>query len=168
MIKDVLIQKAPVFTDTRGKFLEFGKQSELKVSFPQTNILPTKFMCGRGIHVSRFPQYKFVTVAQGKALQVLVDFRGYDRVVQTVLLEEGVQVLVPPFVGHGLIALDPVTICLYQSSTEYAPKVEVSYSLKSACLLPFYEGFLRPTDLILSEKDSNTPEIPHGLIDWMV
>ena len=85
----------------------------------------------RGLHFQRPPhaQAKLVRVAQGRALDVVVDLRRDSPTFgqhQTVELSAAVGniLFVPVGFAHGFVALEEDTLFLYKCSDYYAPQSE--------------------------------------------
>ena len=126
-----------IFGDPRGAFFEsFSARTMENLGLPpldwvQDNQSISKAGTLRGLHFQRPPhaQAKLVRVAQGRALDVVVDLRRdsptfgqHARVLLTAAL--GNCVFVPVGFAHGFVALDDDTLFLYKCSDYYAPTAE--------------------------------------------
>ena len=126
-----------IFGDPRGAFFEsFSAHTMENLGLPhldwvQDNQSISKAGTLRGLHFQRPPhaQAKLVRVAQGRALDVVVDIRRdsptYGQHAQVLLTAElGNVVFVPVGFAHGFVALEDNTIFLYKCSDYYAPAAE--------------------------------------------
>ena len=116
-------------TDARGTVREFFRESGHTSALPaigpwqQINVTETLPGALRGIHAEAMT--KLVGVISGEAFGAYVDLRPQSptfRVVVTVELRPGVQVLVPAGVGNGFQSLgDRPTQYLYAFDAEWRP-----------------------------------------------
>ena len=126
-----------IFGDPRGAFFEsFSARAMEGLGLPhldwvQDNQSISKAGTLRGLHFQRPPhaQAKLVRVAQGRALDVVVDIRRdsptYGQHAQVLLTAELGNVLyVPEGFAHGFVALEDDTLFLYKCSDYYAPAAE--------------------------------------------
>ena len=125
-----------VFGDARGAFFEsfsekIMRQAGVEVNWVQDN--QSRSMRGvlRGLHFQRPPyaQAKLVRVAQGRALDVVVDIRRdsptYRQHVAVELDSTRFNMLyVPTGFAHGFAALEDDTLFLYKCSNYYEPSSE--------------------------------------------
>ncbi|GAA4367215.1 dTDP-4-dehydrorhamnose 3,5-epimerase [Hymenobacter saemangeumensis] len=132
-----LIEFVPrVFADERGVFFEsfsarLMEQAGAVANWVQDNQSRSKKGVLRGLHFQRPPhaQAKMVRVAQGRALDVVVDLRRdsptYGQHAKVELSTEKSNVLfVPAGFAHGFVALEDDTLFLYKCSDYYAPAAE--------------------------------------------
>ena len=127
-----------LFGDPRGVFYEtysarlmqeLGLPAEL--NWVQDNQSKSQPSVVRGLHFQRPPhaQAKLVRVAQGRALDVVVDIRrasptfGQHAAVE-LSAEKGNILFVPVGFSHGFVALEEDTLFLYKCSDYYAPLAE--------------------------------------------
>lgn len=127
-----------LFTDERGTFYEtFSARLMQEAGLPadlnwvQDNQSSSTRGVLRGLHFQRPPhaQAKLVRVAQGRALDVVVDLRPasptfgqHARVELSAAL--GNVLYVPIGFAHGFMALEDDTLFLYKCSDYYAPPAE--------------------------------------------
>ena len=126
-----------VFGDPRGAFFEsFSARTMEGLGLPhldwvQDNQSISKVGTLRGLHFQRPPhaQAKLVRVAQGRALDVVVDIRrdsltfGQHATVELTAALGNV-LYVPVGFAHGFVALEDNTLFLYKCSDYYAPAAE--------------------------------------------
>ncbi|RZK52588.1 MAG: dTDP-4-dehydrorhamnose 3,5-epimerase [Hymenobacter sp.] len=126
-----------IFGDPRGAFFEsFSARTMENLGLPHLNWVQdnqsiSKAGTLRGLHFQRPPhaQAKLVRVAQGRALDVVVDIRHdsptYGQHAKVLLSAElGNVVYVPVGFAHGFVALEDNTLFLYKCSDYYAPAAE--------------------------------------------
>lgn len=126
-----------IFGDPRGAFFEsFSARTMESLGLPrldwvQDNQSSSKAGTLRGLHFQRPPhaQAKLVRVAQGRALDVVVDIRAdsptFGQHAKVLLTAElGNVFYVPVGFAHGFVALDDDTLFLYKCSDYYAPAAE--------------------------------------------
>jgi dTDP-4-dehydrorhamnose 3,5-epimerase len=126
-----------IFGDPRGAFFEsFSARTMEELGLPrhhwvQDNQSISKAGTLRGLHFQRPPhaQAKLVRVAQGRAIDVVVDLRhlsptfGQHAKVE-LTAELGNVFYVPEGFAHGFVALEDNTLFLYKCSDYYAPSAE--------------------------------------------
>ena len=126
-----------IFGDPRGAFFEsFSARTMQSLGLPpldwvQDNQSISKAGTLRGLHFQRPPhaQAKLVRVAQGRALDVVVDLRRdsptFGQHAKVLLTAElGNVFFVPVGFAHGFVALEDDTLFLYKCSDYYAPAAE--------------------------------------------
>lgn len=126
-----------VFADARGSFFEsfsarlLAEKAGIEHDWVQDNQSVSSAGVLRGLHFQRPPhaQAKLVRVAQGRALDVVVDLRRdsptFGQHTSTLLTAERANMLyVPVGFAHGFLALDEDTIFLYKCSDYYNPTSE--------------------------------------------
>ncbi|GAB2772258.1 dTDP-4-dehydrorhamnose 3,5-epimerase [Hymenobacter luteus] len=125
-----------VFGDARGAFFEsFSAQKMTEAGivgeWVQDNQSRSDRGVVRGLHFQKPPytQAKLVRVAQGRALDVIVDIRRdsptYGQHLMVELDSERYNMLyVPPGFAHGFTALEDNTLFLYKCTNYYAPQSE--------------------------------------------
>lgn len=134
-----LIEFVPrLFGDPRGVFYEtYSARLMQEMGLPadiewvQDNQSKSQPGVLRGLHFQRPPhaQAKLVRVAQGRALDVVVDLRtasptyGQHQKVE-LSAASGNILLVPVGFAHGFVALEEDTLFLYKCSDYYAPASE--------------------------------------------
>lgn len=140
------------FDDNRGIFAEIFKQSwlpsfksaQMNYSFSTKGVL-------RGIH--RTPYAKLVTCVKGTVYDVCVDLREDSLTYQQhfgIYLSENVlnSLYIPPYCGHGFLALED-SILVYQQDSEYDKIKDETYCYKNFNI----NWPIEP--LIISNKDTN-------------
>lgn len=126
-----------IFGDPRGAFFEsFSARTMEDLGLPpldwvQDNQSSSKAGTLRGLHFQRPPhaQAKLVRVAQGRALDVVIDLRAgsptFGQHAKVLLTAElGNAFYVPVGFAHGFVALEDDTLFLYKCSDYYAPTAE--------------------------------------------
>jgi dTDP-4-dehydrorhamnose 3,5-epimerase len=126
-----------IFGDPRGAFFEsFSARTMEGLGLPrhhwvQDNQSSSKAGTLRGLHFQRPPhaQAKLVRVAQGRALDVVVDLRHrsptFGQHAKVLLTAElGNVFYVPEGFAHGFVALEDNTLFLYKCSDYYTPAAE--------------------------------------------
>ena len=126
-----------IFGDPRGAFFESFSAAKMEalglphLDWVQDNQSISKAGTLRGLHFQKPPhaQDKLVRVAQGRALDVVVDLRRdsptYGQHAKVLLTAElGNAFYVPVGFAHGFVALEDNTLFLYKCSDYYAPGAE--------------------------------------------
>lgn len=125
-----------VFGDARGAFFEsfsarVMEEAGVRENWVQDNQSRSDKGVLRGLHFQRPPhaQAKLVRVAQGRALDVIVDLRRdsatYGQHLQVELDAQRYNMLyVPVGLAHGFVALEDDTLFLYKCSGYYQPSAE--------------------------------------------
>ncbi len=125
-----------VFGDARGAFFEsfsarLFEQAGVHHDWVQDNQSSSARGVLRGLHFQRPPhaQAKLVRVAQGRALDVIVDLRRdsatYGQHMAVELDAQRYNMLyVPIGFAHGFVALEDHTLFLYKCSDYYQPSAE--------------------------------------------
>lgn len=125
-----------VFGDARGAFFEsfsarVFEQAGVSHEWVQDNQSSSTRGVLRGLHFQRPPhaQAKLVRVAQGRALDVIVDLRRdsatYGQHLAVELDAQRYNMLyVPIGFAHGFVALEDNTLFLYKCSDYYQPSAE--------------------------------------------
>lgn len=125
-----------IFGDARGAFFEsfsakVFEQAGVRHEWVQDNQSSSARGVLRGLHFQRPPhaQAKLVRVAQGRALDVIVDLRRdsatYGQHLTVELDAQRYNVLyVPIGFAHGFVALEDHTLFLYKCSDYYQPSAE--------------------------------------------
>lgn len=124
--------------DNRGYFLEAMRTDLLTAvsgqafELAQMNISMSKQGTLRGIHATTSPdgQSKYVTCVVGSIIDVIVDLSFDSPTFGKWALAEldsanGTSVFVPPWAGHGFLAVSPIAKVVYLTSSPYEPGLEV-------------------------------------------
>ena len=125
--KDLLVIKNEKFTDNRGYFREILVEKNLKKRFPFNVVSISKKNVIRGLHYQKKnSQGKYISVIQGKILDVVVDIRKnsktFGKHYSKILSDENCTSLyIPPGFAHGFACLGKVNIVIY-SCTNYRDK----------------------------------------------
>ncbi len=135
-IKDLLIIKPKIFSDSRGYFFEtYNKlafqQAGISAEFVQDNQSCSKKGTLRGLHYQADPyaQGKLVRVISGSVLDIAVDIRKNSKTYGKHFLIEltaynQLQFWLPPGMAHGFIALEDDTIFCYKCTNTYNKESE--------------------------------------------
>ncbi|MGP1446544.1 MAG: dTDP-4-dehydrorhamnose 3,5-epimerase [Candidatus Limimorpha sp.] len=164
-IKDLVIIKPDVFTDTRGYFFESYNQEKfhaagLTMDFVQDN--ESKSMRGvlRGLHFQKppFAQGKLVRVVKGSVMDVAVDLRGssptYGQWESIILTESNKLMLwIPEGFAHGFVCLEDDSVFTYKCTNVYNKASEGSILWND----PDINVQWNIENPILSEKDKVAP-----------
>lgn len=134
-VPDLLLMAPNIFSDTRGFFFEFFKESafidKIKTRFVQDNFSYSLQNVLRGIHYQKNPkaQAKLVTVISGEIFDVAVDIRKgsptYAKWVGVTLSEKNHNLFyIPEGFAHGFCVISKEAKVLYKVTQEYSPKHE--------------------------------------------
>ena len=122
--KDLIIIKNNTYKDKRGYFKELLKESLVKRKFPFQVMSFSKKNVIRGLHYQKKnAQGKYISVIQGKILDVVVDIRKnsktFGKHFSIILSNENCKsIYIPEGFAHGFAALDNLNIVIY-SCTKY-------------------------------------------------
>jgi dTDP-4-dehydrorhamnose 3,5-epimerase len=165
-IPEVIVLAPPVFTDSRGYFLETYQQkkyAELGIPKPfvQDNQSYSTKNVLRGLHFQlRYPQGKLVRVTQGTVFDVAIDIRKNSPTFgkwhgEILSAENHKQMYIPENFAHGFCVLSDSAEFLYKCTDFYVPGDEGGLIWNDPQL-----GIKWPIDLpILSDKDAALPQI---------
>lgn len=165
-IPEVIVIAPPVFTDSRGYFLETYQQkkyAELGIPKPfvQDNQSYSTKNVLRGLHFQlRYPQGKLVRVTQGTVFDVAIDIRKNSPTFgkwhgEILSAENHKQMYIPENFAHGFCVLSDSAEFLYKCTDFYVPGDEGGLIWNDPQL-----GIKWPIDLpILSDKDAALPQI---------
>jgi dTDP-4-dehydrorhamnose 3,5-epimerase len=163
-IPEVIVFIPPVFTDSRGYFLETYQQKKFAQAgiikpFVQDNQSYSTKGVLRGLHFQlRYPQGKLVRVTQGTVFDVAIDIRKNSPTFgkwhgEILSAENKKQMYVPENFAHGFCVLSDSAEFLYKCTDFYAPGDEVGLIWNDPQL-----GIDWPIDRpILSAKDAILP-----------
>jgi dTDP-4-dehydrorhamnose 3,5-epimerase len=133
-INDCFVIKYNQFQDHRGHFSELYKASELSLFKPiQSNYSFSKKNVLRGIH--RTPYAKLVSCIHGAVFDVCVDLReDSSTYLQYYSIELNPEyhnsIYIPPYCGHGFLALKDGIVIYYQDQ-EYNQLTDETYCYKN-------------------------------------
>ena len=122
--KDLIIIKSPIYKDRRGFFKEIYKKKILKKELIFDCLSYSKNNTIRGLHFQKkYAQAKFITVVQGKILDVVVDLRKNSKTFGkhfSILMnyKSNFSIFIPEGFAHGFACLSK-TCTLYYRCTNY-------------------------------------------------
>ena len=158
--KDLLIIENQKFIDNRGYFREVLVEKKLKKKFPFNVVSMSKKNVIRGLHYQKKkPQGKYISVIQGKILDVAVDLRKnsktFGKHYSIILSDENCKSLyIPQGFAHGFACLDKINIVVY-SCTNYRDKNDERGILWNDETLKIKWPIIKP---IISKKDKQNPK----------
>lgn len=127
----VVIQYKP-FYDDRGIFCESFKQSAIPWFKPaQSNYSFSRKGVLRGLH--RTPYAKLVTCVHGSVFDVCVDLRENSPTYKQhfgLTLSYDKALYIPPYCGHGFLAIED-SIVVYHQDEEYNASKDETYCMTS-------------------------------------
>jgi dTDP-4-dehydrorhamnose 3,5-epimerase len=165
-IPEVIVFVPPVFTDSRGYFLETYQQQKyaeagISKPFVQDNQSYSTKNVLRGLHFQlRHPQAKLVRVTQGTVFDVAIDIRKHSPTFgkwhgEILSAENKRQMYVPENFAHGF--------CVLSDNAEFVYKCTDFYVLGDESGLIWNDpqlGIDWPIDQpILSDKDAVLPKL---------
>ncbi len=165
-ISEVIVLAPPVFTDSRGYFLETYQQqkyAELGIPKPfvQDNQSYSTKNVLRGLHFQlRYPQGKLVRVTQGTVFDVAVDIRRNSPTFgkwhgEILSAENRRQMYIPENFAHGFCVLSDSAEFLYKCTDFYVPGDEAGLIWNDPQI-----GIKWPICApILSSKDDQLPKL---------
>jgi dTDP-4-dehydrorhamnose 3,5-epimerase len=162
----VLELRPNVFRDKRGFFLETYHRAKFADLGIEDQFVQDNHSCSiqgtlRGLHYQlRHPQAKLCWLAEGEALDVVVDIRvgspHFGKWTSVRLsAEKNNQIYVPTGFAHGFLALSDTVQLLYKCSTFYDPSDEHGILWNDPDLNISWET----TKVIVSEKDAKNPKL---------
>ena len=155
--KDLIIVRSPVYKDHRGFFKEIYKKKILKKELIFDCLSHSKKNTIRGLHFQKKNmQAKFITVVQGKILDVVVDLRKNSKTFGkyfaiTMNYDSNFSMFIPEGFAHGFACLSK-TCTLYYRCTNYRHQKSETTLRWNDPELNIKWGIKKP---ILSEKDKN-------------
>jgi len=149
----------PVFKDNRGSFIPV----KLEDNWIQSNLsINDNPFTWRGLHFQVGPrrQSKYVSVIQGKIIDVIVCLNGEDLgKVEIYELGQGEGLFVPKNYAHGFLTLESGTIVSYFVDEIYSKEHEVSVHWMSIPeVRETVESLLGNNQLVISDKDNTAIE----------
>jgi dTDP-4-dehydrorhamnose 3,5-epimerase len=165
-IPEVIVFVPPVFTDSRGYFLETYQQQKyaeagISKPFVQDNQSYSTKNVLRGLHFQlRHPQAKLVRVTQGTVFDVAIDIRKHSPTFgkwhgEILSAENKRQMYVPENFAHGFCVLSDNAEFVYKCTDFYVPGDESGLIWNDPQL-----GIDWPIDQpILSDKDAVLPKL---------
>ena len=155
--KDLIIVRSPVYKDRRGFFKEIYKKKILKKELIFDCLSNSKRNTIRGLHFQKKNvQAKFITVVQGKILDVVVDLRKNSKTFGkhfaiVMNYDSNFSMFIPEGFAHGFACLSK-TCTLYYRCTNYRHQKSETTLRWDDPELNIKWGIKKP---ILSEKDKN-------------
>ncbi len=163
-IPEVIVFVPPVFTDSRGYFLETYQQQKYAAAgipkpFVQDNQSYSTKNVLRGLHFQlRHPQGKLVRVIQGSVFDVAIDMRQNSPTFgkwhgEILSAENKRQMYIPENFAHGFCVLSDSAEFVYKCTDFYVPGDEVGLIWNDPQI-----GVKWPIEQpILSDKDAVLP-----------
>lgn len=171
-LKGCFIIEPTLFEDDRGVFFESYNHGKFEASigqqidFVQDNHSISHKGVLRGLHfqTGKYAQSKLVRVAQGKAMDVVVDLRTdsitFGQHFKMILSESNAKMLfVPKGMAHGFLALEQNTVFLYKCDAYYHKESEGGIIYNDAELRIDWEYPLNR--VLLSRKDLELPSFKY-------
>ncbi len=169
-IPEVIVFIPPVFTDSRGYFLETYQQKKyaeagISKPFVQDNQSYSTKNVLRGLHFQlRHPQGKLVRVTQGSVFDVAIDLRKNSPTFgkwhgEILSAENKKQMYIPENFAHGFCILSDSAEFVYKCTDFYVPGDEsglIWNDMQLAIKWPIEQP-------ILSEKDAGLPSLDEVL-----
>ena len=165
-IPEVIVFVPPVFTDSRGYFLETYQQQKyaeagISKPFVQDNQSYSTKNVLRGLHFQlRYPQAKLVRVTQGSVFDVAIDLRKNSPTFgkwhgEILSAENKKQMYIPENFAHGFCILSDSAEFVYKCTDFYVPGDESGLIWNDSQL-----GIKWPIEQpILSDKDAVLPSL---------
>ena len=166
-IKDLIVVRPDVFTDSRGYFTELYNENRYRAygidnNFVQDNLSRSSYGVVRGLHLQKgeSAQAKLVKVIVGKVWDVAVDLRQgsstYGEWFGVELSDENhLQFLIPRGFAHGFSVLSPTAIFSYKCDNLYDKQAEGGIIYNDPTLAIDWKV---PVDkMIVSDKDLLLP-----------
>ena len=169
-IKDLIVVRPDVFTDSRGYFTELYNENRYRAygidnNFVQDNLSRSSYGVVRGLHLQKgeSAQAKLVKVIVGKVWDVAVDLRKgsstYGKWFGVELSDENhLQFLIPRGFAHGFSVLSPTAIFSYKCDNLYDKQAEggIIYNDPTLAIdwkVPVGEMIVSDKDLLLPTFD---------------
>ena len=169
-IKDLIVVRPDVFTDSRGYFTEIYNENRYRAygidnNFVQDNLSRSSYGVVRGLHLQKgeSAQAKLVKVIVGKVWDVAVDLRQgsstYGKWFGVELSDENhLQFLIPRGFAHGFSVLSPTAIFSYKCDNLYDKQAEggIIYNDPTLAIdwkVPVGEMIVSDKDLLLPTFD---------------
>lgn len=169
-IKDLIVVRPDVFTDSRGYFTELYNENRYRAygidnNFVQDNLSRSSYGVVRGLHLQKgeSAQAKLVKVIVGKVWDVAVDLRQgsstYGKWFGVELSDENhLQFLIPRGFAHGFSVLSPTAIFSYKCDNLYDKQAEggIIYNDPTLAIdwkVPVGEMIVSDKDLLLPTFD---------------
>lgn len=170
-IEGVFLFTPQVFEDSRGHFFESFRQDrtleETGINFEvkQVNTSLSKRGVLRGVHFKKNPpgQAKFVSVSQGKILDIAIDLRKRSKTFGhwqafTLSQENNQSLLLGYGLGHAFLALEDNTEVGYLCDSVFQPEIEFGINPLEAGI--DWHELAKPygvSEFVVNEKDFSAP-----------
>jgi dTDP-4-dehydrorhamnose 3,5-epimerase len=167
MLNNPVLLSSKVYKDSRGYFSEVYKSNSRyfnKLRFVQDNISFSKKGVIRGLHFQlKKPQTKFITVIEGKILDVVMDLRSKSKNFGNIYLyrmsyNKNNQILVPRGFAHGFQCLSDSAIIYYKCDNYYYKNDQHGISIDDKNLnihWPIKKKILSNKDKLFPSFDQN-------------
>ena len=162
----------------KKKILNFTQNTDdslIQTYFVQDNVSYSKEGVFRGLHyqVGDWSQAKLVRVLKGRVIDFVVDLREesntFGKFEYFELSEKsGNSLFIPPYYAHGFLSLEDDTIFHYQCGNLYKKENEGSITPldnvirhvtdNKMTIKEVIDMYLMDSELLLSEKDSDSPK----------
>ncbi|HOZ52774.1 MAG TPA: dTDP-4-dehydrorhamnose 3,5-epimerase, partial [Chitinophagaceae bacterium] len=143
---------------------KFTQLSGIDIDFVQDNQAKSNFGILRGLHFQKgeHAQAKLVSVIKGRVIDIAVDIRPESSTyLQHIAIElselNHLQLFVPRGFAHGYSVLEDNTIFFYKCDNFYHKDAEGGIIYNDPSLQIDWQ--LKPSEMILSEKDQLLPTI---------
>jgi dTDP-4-dehydrorhamnose 3,5-epimerase len=175
-LPEVIVFAPPVFSDSRGYFLETYQQQKyaeigIPLPFVQDNQSYSTKHVLRGLHFQlKHPQGKLVRVTQGEVFDVAVDIRRNSPTFgkwhgEILSAENKKQMYIPENFAHGFCVLSDSAEFLYKCTDFYVPGDEAGLIWNDPQLAidwPIDTPILSAKDAILPKVDAIMDLLPSG------
>jgi dTDP-4-dehydrorhamnose 3,5-epimerase len=175
-LPEVIVFSPPIFSDSRGYFLEtYQQQKYAEIGIPHPFVqdnqsYSTKHVL-RGLHFQlKHPQGKLVRVTQGKVFDVAIDIRRNSPTFgkwhgEILSAENKKQMYIPENFAHGFCVLSDNAEFLYKCTDFYVPGDEAGLIWDDPQLAidwPIDTPILSAKDAILPKVDAIMDLLPAG------
>ena len=176
-IDGLVVVTAKQATDQRGTIRELFRRSAFEAAgielapFLQVNVTETRRGAVRGMHAEEMT--KLTSVVVGEAFGAYVDLRPHSptfRILETVQLRPGVEVLVPAGVANGFQAVSEPCQYVYCFDVEWLPDMagQACTPLDPALAIEWPIPIDRTDSAQISGKDRDAPTLSELLGDRAV
>ena len=170
-IEGVWLFQPKIFNDDRGHFFESFrpdntfKETGLTFEVQQVNTSLSKRGVIRGIHFKKNPpgQAKFVSVSQGKILDLAIDLRKSSSTYGQwqafeLSADNNNSLLIGYGIGHAFLSLEDNTKVTYLCDSVFQPEIEFGINPLDAGI--DWEELAKPwgvSEFVVSDKDQEAP-----------
>jgi dTDP-4-dehydrorhamnose 3,5-epimerase len=176
-LKGCFVLEPKIINDTRGYFMESFNENQFQegigqeIHFVQDNQSFSSKGVLRGLHyqTGEHAQAKLVRVLSGEVLDVAVDIRPdsetFGQYVSIVLSAENQkQFYIPRGFAHGFLVLSETATFFYKCDNFYNKESEGGIIFNDPVLKIDWQ--FNETELIISEKDQNQPNLENAKKAW--